>query len=103
MVAHPSIKDFLLNRDLNTKRADWITKAMKYDIEIKVTTLVRGKSLCEQLAEKGNNGLNEDFDAILALTVDKQPVVPNIQNDWVDDMVTFLQIGYCPEGLDRAK
>ena len=28
MVAHPFVKDFLLNKDLNTKRAGWITEAM---------------------------------------------------------------------------
>ena len=50
LVAHPFVKDFLLNKDLNTKRSGWITKAMEYDIEIKVTKLVRGTGLCEQIA-----------------------------------------------------
>ena len=103
MVVHPFVKDFLLNKDLNTKRASRITKAMEYDIEIKVTKLVRGKGLCEQLVEKGKNDLNDDVDVVLALLDDEQPIVPNVQNDWVDDMVFFLQIGCCPEGLEKSK
>lgn len=47
-VAHPSVKEFLLNKDLNEKRASWITKVMEYDVSIEVTKLVRGKGLCEQ-------------------------------------------------------
>ena len=78
---HILLKYFLLNKDLNTKRASWITKAMEYDIEIKVTKLVRGKGLCEQLAEKGNNDLNDDVDLFLALLDDEHPIVPNIKND----------------------
>ena len=29
--------------------AGWITKVMEYDVDIKITKLVRGKGLCEQL------------------------------------------------------
>ena len=93
MVAHPSVKDFLLNKDLNTKRAGWITKAMEYDIKIKVTKLVRGRGLCEQLVElveTKNNDSSEDLDAILAQIDRGQPAIMNIQSDWIDDMVNFL-------------
>lgn len=47
MVSHPSVKELLLSRDLNEKRAGWITKVMQYDIDIKITKLVRGKGMCE--------------------------------------------------------
>ncbi|KAH9321415.1 hypothetical protein KI387_016054, partial [Taxus chinensis] len=49
LVSHAGVKDFLLNKDLNEKRAGWITRVMEYDIDIKITKLVRGKGLCEQL------------------------------------------------------
>ena len=76
---------------------------MEYDIEIKVSKLVRGKGLCEQLAGNGNNDLNDDVDVVSVLLDDEQPVVPNTQNDWVDDMIIFLQIGHFPKGLERSK
>lgn len=49
MVPHESVKEFLFNKDINEKRAGWITEVMESDIEIKITKLVRGKGLCEQM------------------------------------------------------
>lgn len=42
------MKDFLLNKDISEKRVGWITKVMEYDIHIKITKPIRGKSLCKQ-------------------------------------------------------
>jgi hypothetical protein len=54
LVPNSSVKDFLLSRDINEKRAGWITKVMEYDVDIKITKLVRGKGLCEQLLSPPN-------------------------------------------------
>jgi hypothetical protein len=53
-VTHPSVKEFLLSKDLNEKRAGWITKVMEYDVDIQTTKLVRGRGLCEHLAGDEN-------------------------------------------------
>ena len=42
------MKDFLLNKDINEKRAGWITKVMEYDMDINITELVRAKGLYEE-------------------------------------------------------
>lgn len=55
MVAHPSVKEFLLSKDLSDKRVGWVTKLMEYDVEIKVTKLVGGKLFCEYLVGSTNN------------------------------------------------
>ena len=49
MVAHPSVKEFLLSKDLSDKRAGWVTKVMEYDVKIKVTKLIRGKGYVSSL------------------------------------------------------
>ncbi len=49
LVSYPSVKDFLSNKDINEKRAKWITKFTEYYVDINVTKLVRGKGLCEEL------------------------------------------------------
>lgn len=49
MVPHAIIQEFLLSRDINKKRVGWITRVMEYDVDIKITKLVRGKGLCEKL------------------------------------------------------
>ena len=51
MVAHPSVKEFLSSKDLNEKRAGWITRVMEYDVDIHITKLVRGGGLYEQLTD----------------------------------------------------
>ena len=44
------MKDFLLNKDINGKRVGWVPKVMEYDIDIKVTKLIRHKELSKQIA-----------------------------------------------------
>ena len=48
LVPHASMKDFISNKDIDEKRAGWITKVMEYDVDIKITKFVRGKGLCEE-------------------------------------------------------
>lgn len=48
LVPQASVKDFLLKKDTSERRARWITKVMEFDLNIKITKLVRGKGLCEQ-------------------------------------------------------
>ena len=55
--------------------------------------------MCEQLARNGN----DDVDNFLALLDDEQPIILNTQNDWVDDMIIFLQTRCCVKGLERSK
>ncbi len=60
LVSHATVKDFLLNKDINEKRAGWITRVMEYDVEIKVSNLVKGRGLCEQMisALEGQHEVN---------------------------------------------
>ena len=48
LVPHASVKEFLSNKHINEKRVGWITKVMEYDMDIKITKLVRGKGLFEE-------------------------------------------------------
>lgn len=49
MVAHPSVKEYIKEGDIQNKRANWITKILDYDIKINPTKLVRGSGLCQYL------------------------------------------------------
>ncbi|KAH9301894.1 hypothetical protein KI387_013477 [Taxus chinensis] len=99
MVSHPSVKEFLLSKDLNEKRACWITKVMEYDVDIKVTKLSRGRGLCEQLA----SNLHDDKNIVLVLQDGQQSVATSLPIGWTNDVAHFLQMGECPQGLDKAK
>jgi len=38
--------------ELGEGRPGWISKILKYDMEIQPTKLIKGKALCEQLAKQ---------------------------------------------------
>ena len=65
-VTHPSMKEFLLSKDIIEKRVGWITCLMEYDVDIQVTKLVRGKGLCKQLAHEKAQTTNDIAEPILA-------------------------------------
>ena len=66
MVAHPSVKEFLLSNNLNGKMTSWITRVMEYDVDIQVTKLYRGKGLCEQLPNGRIQTTDDMVEIILA-------------------------------------
>ena len=84
---HPSVKEFLLSKDLNEKRASWITCVMEYDVDIQITKLVIGKGLCDQIADKDISELEEQANAILLIGATGN-------NDrttrWLKDMIHFF-------------
>ena len=48
---HPNVRNYVIQGDLGEGNTGWITKIMEYDIEIKLTKLIRGKALCENIDE----------------------------------------------------
>lgn len=99
-VTHPSVKEFLLSKDLNENRASWITRIMEYDVDIQITKLVRGKGLCEQITDKDISELEEQANIVLLIGA-----VGN--NDkttsWLQDKIHFLKTSQCPTTLDQSK
>ncbi|KAH9308651.1 hypothetical protein KI387_036562, partial [Taxus chinensis] len=73
LVSHAGVKDFLLNKDLNEKRVGWITRVMEYDVEIKITKMVRGKGLCEKLVLGKQKEVCNEEEAILTVQDSHEP------------------------------
>lgn len=103
MVAHQIVKDFLLSKDINDKRASWITKVIEYDISIMVTKLVRGKGLCEQLVGSAVNSKEEEQQVETVLENDERLDVPAIPTTWNQQIAYYLQTCDYPKCLDRSK
>lgn len=98
MVPHASVREFLLNKDINEKRVRWIIKAMEYGIEIRITKLVREKGLCKKMISS-----YEMSEEAALLIQDEKPTKNENQNDWLHDMITFLVEGRYSQGLNRDK
>lgn len=86
MVAHPSVKEFLLGKDVNEKRAGWITKVMEYDVDIKITNLVRGRGLNEQLANSSENEIEKEEEVLLTIEDAPQDNTSTMGTSWVNNM-----------------
>lgn len=48
-VTHSIMYEYIMEGEITEKRANWITKILKYDIEVKPTKTVQGRGLCEYL------------------------------------------------------
>ncbi|KAH9293759.1 hypothetical protein KI387_041035, partial [Taxus chinensis] len=104
LVSHTGVKEFLLSKDLNEKCAGWITRVMEYDIEIKVTKLVCGRGLCEQLASALQEEVNSEKEVVFVLQNNQEEGRDDVPAPcWTQDMVHFLQMGMCPHWMSKAK
>lgn len=51
LTIHPNVKSYILLGEMDSSRTRWITKILKYDVEIYPTKVVRERALCKQLAK----------------------------------------------------
>jgi hypothetical protein len=60
-VPSASVKEILIQPDIDGKRSKWIAKIMEFDLEIKPTKLVKGQGLARLLAESNCKDLGVNF------------------------------------------
>lgn len=96
-VAHPTIREYIMEDDITEKRANWITKILEYDVDIRPTKLVRGRGLCEYKVQECEP---RDDEAATEETVMLLPV-PN--DSWIDKRKQFMKIEIFPEDLPSTK
>jgi hypothetical protein len=60
-VPSASVKDILVQPDIDGKRGRWIAKILEFDLEIKPTKLVKGQGLAKLLAESNCEALGVSF------------------------------------------
>jgi hypothetical protein len=56
-----SVKDILVQPDIDGKRSKWIAKVLEFDLEIRPTKLIKGQGLAKLLAEANHKDLGVDF------------------------------------------
>jgi hypothetical protein len=60
-VPSASVKDILIQPDIDGRRSKWIAKILEFDLEIKPTKLVKGQGLAKLLAESNCKSLGVNF------------------------------------------
>jgi len=65
-VPNTSVKDVLVQTDLEGRRGKWIIALLEYDLEIKPTKLIKGKGLAKLMAESNLHVLDINLIATMS-------------------------------------
>jgi hypothetical protein len=97
-VPSASVKDILIQPDIDGRRSKWISKILEFDLEIKPTKLVKGKGLSKLLVESnckvlGVNFINLCSEVQQAELSDGSPQgsLPLVECTWYADIIYFLR------------
>jgi len=60
-VPSTSVKEILIQSDIDGRRSRWITKILEFDLEINPTKLIKGQGLARLLAESNHEDLGVSF------------------------------------------
>jgi len=105
-----SMKDILVQPDIDERRSKWIAKILEFDLEIRPTKLIKGQGLAKLLAEANCKALGVDF--INACSENQQNQLSDVSPQtepmlarcpWYKDVIYFLQELRPPDGLQRNK
>jgi hypothetical protein len=109
-VPSASVKDILIQLDIDGKRSKWIAKILEFDLEIKPTKLVKGQGLAKLLVESNCKALGVNFintcsesqktEASGSSPRDNPPLAGCT---WYRVIIYFLQELRPPDGMGRSK
>jgi hypothetical protein len=109
-VPSASVKDILIQPDIDGRRSKWIARILEFDLEIKPTKLVKGQGLAKLLVESNCKSLEVNFintcsENQQAKVSDKstQDNPPLAECTWYKDIIYFLQELRPPDGMGKSK
>jgi hypothetical protein len=107
------VKDILVQADSDGKRGRWLAKIQEFDLEVKLTKLVKGQGLAKLLAESnfralGINSFQEEEGWVDVNELEDQMVENRIEekfasSNWYKDIVTYLLTLKCLADLSPSK
>jgi hypothetical protein len=104
-VPSASVKDILIQPDIDGRRGKWITKILEFDLEIKPTKLINGQGLAKLMAESNCKALGIDFINEQAESSNRgsQSTIPLAACPWYKDILYFLQELRPLDGMEKSK
>jgi len=96
LVPDTTVKSILTQQEFGTKRGNWIAKIQEFDLDIKPTKLVRGRSLCQLIADNVPKETGDEEEK-----VEDMPTVLFVTtiDEWYSNIAHFLTYGECPSHL----
>jgi hypothetical protein len=108
-----SVRDILVQPDSDRKRGRWLAKIQEFDLEVKMTKLIKGQGLAKLLAESNFSALDinclQEGDGDTSLNELDEKTDPNkieekfISLGWYRDIVSYLLNLKFPNELSPSK
>jgi hypothetical protein len=107
-----SVKDVLVQPDIDGKRSKWIARLIEFDVEVKPTKLVKGQGLAKLLAEENCRLLEINLMSINAENVqssenkegEEMQVSAHLADcKWYSHIIHFLQTLSVPSDLTKTQ
>jgi hypothetical protein len=108
-----SVKDILVQPDSDGKRGRWLAKIQEFNLEVKLTNLVKGQGLPKLLAESnfrvlGINNIQEYEGCLDMDELDDQIATTSIEEKfttsvWYKDIVSYVLNLKCPSDMAESK
>lgn len=99
-----AVRNFLVQKDPGEKRANWVIALQEYDLEIKLSKIVRGQGLCKLVVEGNDDEMRAAEEEKLELEEGIFQAAINIieqrQDSWYSDLKQLLITGAPLEGLN---
>jgi ribonuclease HI len=104
-VPSASVKDILIQPDIDGRRGKWIAKILEFDLEIKPTKLIKGQGLAKLLAESNCKALGISFinEQAESFNQNFQDALSLATCSWYKDILYFLQELRPPDGMEKSK
>ena len=106
-VPNATVKDFLVQTNLEGRRGKWIAALLEYDVEIKPIKLIKGQGLEKLMAEPNMHAL--DINLIAAMSEEDEENLPThiseifLLSPWYLDIVYVLQNLSSPPKMAKNK
>jgi hypothetical protein len=109
-VPSASVKDILVQPDIDGRRGKWIAKILEFDLEINPTKLVKGQGLAKLLVESNCRTLGVSLINTCSGTQQadlnnqsSQDDLPLTECAWYQDILYFQQELRPPDGMGKSK
>jgi hypothetical protein len=109
-VPSASMKEILIQPNIDGRRRKWIAKILEFYLEIKPTKLVKGQGLARLLVESNYKALGVNFinsysenRQVQLSDEDPQVTPPLVGCTWYKDIIFFLQKLQPPDGMEKSK
>jgi hypothetical protein len=104
-VPSASVKDILIQPNIDRKRGKWIAKILEFDLEIKHTKLIKGQGLAKLLDESNCKALGISFinEQVESSNKNFQGALYLATCSWYKDILYFLQELKPPDEMGKRK